>query len=113
LSRAHRFYEKHGGKTIILARFMPFIRTFAPFVAGIGAMTYWKFLLYNVVGGAAWIACFVYGGYFFGTLPWVERRFHLVIAAIIVISVLPAAIEFIRHRRRPPAGPSRVPPGSN
>ena len=100
LERTHRFYEKHGGKTIIIARFIPIIRTFAPFVAGIGRMTYGRFISYNVFGGLAWIAIFLFGGYFFGNLPFVKRNFTLVILAIIFISVLPGVIEFLSHRYR-------------
>jgi membrane-associated protein len=100
LERTHEFYERHGGKTIIIARFMPIIRTFAPFVAGVGAMTYPRFLTYNVVGGIAWIAAFVYGGYFFGNIPMVKRNFTLVIIGIIFVSILPGIIEFVRHRLR-------------
>ena len=100
LDRTHRFYEKHGGKTIIIARFIPIIRTFAPFVAGIGRMTYGRFISYNVFGGLAWIAIFLFGGYFFGNLPFVKRNFTLVILAIIFISVLPGVIEFLSHRYR-------------
>jgi membrane-associated protein len=99
LRRTHEFYEKYGGKTIIIARFMPIIRTFAPFVAGIGQMSYGKFLLYNVVGGLIWIAGFLYAGYFFGNIPVVKRNFTLVIFAIIIISMLPAVIEYWRARR--------------
>ena len=99
LERTHEFYEKYGGKTIIIARFIPIIRTFAPFVAGIGKMSYGKFLLYNVVGGILWICLFLFAGYFFGNIPVVKRNFTLVIFAIIVISVLPAVIEFLRARR--------------
>ena len=98
LYKTHRFYEKYGGKTIIIARFIPIIRTFAPFVAGIGGMTYWRFILYNVVGGVAWIAICTSGGYYFGNLPFVRKNFSLVIIAIIAISVMPGVIEFIRHR---------------
>jgi membrane-associated protein len=101
LDRTHAFYEKHGGKTIIIARFIPIIRTFAPFVAGVGAMTYGKFISYNVIGGLAWMALFTLGGYFFGNLPFVQDNFSLVIIAIIIISVMPAIIEFIRERKRP------------
>jgi membrane-associated protein len=100
LDRTHRFYEKHGGKAIILARFIPIIRTFAPFVAGIGKMTYWRFISYNVIGGLAWPAIFLFGGYFFGNIPFVKRNFTLVILAIIFISVLPMIIEFLNHRLR-------------
>jgi membrane-associated protein len=100
LDRTHAFYEKHGGKTIIIARFIPIIRTFAPFVAGVGAMTYGKFISYNVIGGLAWVALFTLGGYFFGNLPFVQDNFSLVILAIIIISVMPAIIEFIRERSK-------------
>jgi membrane-associated protein len=100
LLRTHEFYEKHGGKTIIIARFMPIIRTFAPFVAGIGSMTYGKFLTYNIVGGIVWIVLFVLGGYYFGNIPIVKKNFTLVILMIIFLSILPGLIEFIRHRRR-------------
>jgi membrane-associated protein len=98
LDRTHRFYEKHGGKTIIIARFMPIIRTLAPFVAGIGTMSYMRFISYNVVGGIVWIASFVFGGYFFGNIPLVKKNFTLVILAIIFLSVLPGVIEFFRQR---------------
>ena len=100
LERTHRFYERYGGKTVILARFIPIVRTFAPFVAGIGRMTYSRFLVYDVPGGLVWISIFVYAGYFFGNIPIVKRNFTLVVAAIIVISILPAVIEYLRHRRR-------------
>jgi len=98
LEKTHQFYEKHGGKTIILARFIPIIRTFAPFVAGIGTMSYWRFIAYNIVGGVVWVAMFVYGGYYFGNLPMVKHNFTLVIFAIIFISILPGVIEFLRHK---------------
>lgn len=100
LDRTHQFYEKYGGKTIIIARFVPIIRTFAPFVAGIGKMTYWKFISYNVIGGIAWPAACVYAGYFFGNIPIVRRHFTLVILAIIFVSILPGIIEYLRHRSR-------------
>ena len=103
LDRTHAFYEKHGGKTIILARFIPIIRTFAPFVAGVGAMSYPKFLTYNVVGAVIWVVLFVLAGYFFGNIPTVRQNFTLVILAIIVISVLPIVIEAVRSRRSRPA----------
>ena len=98
LEKTHQFYEKHGGKTIIIARFIPIIRTFAPFVAGVGAMTYSKFILFNIVGGVLWCALFVYGGYFFGNLPVVKNNFSIVIVVIIFISILPGIIEFARHK---------------
>jgi membrane-associated protein len=97
LERTHRFYEKHGGKTIIIARFLPIIRTFAPFVAGIGSMTYPRFIIYNLTGGILWVVLFTLGGYFFGNVPLVRQNFSLVIVALVIIPGLPAAIEFIRH----------------
>jgi len=103
LDRPHAFYEKHGGKTIILARFVPIIRTFAPFVAGVGAMSYPRFITYNVVGAVLWVGLFVLGGYFFGNISVVRENFTLVILAIIAISVLPIVIEALRARRRRPA----------
>ncbi len=99
LDRTHRFYEKYGAETIIIARFVPIVRTFAPFVAGIGRMSYWKFISYNVIGGIGWVALFVFGGYFFGNIPFVRKNFSFVIIAIIIISVLPAVYEVLRHRR--------------
>ncbi len=99
LRRTEAFYEKHGGKTIILARFMPIIRTFAPFVAGVGAMNYRRFLAYNIVGGLLWVWSFVLLGYFFGNLPAVKKNFTLVILAIIVISLMPIVVEFFKARR--------------
>ena len=98
LKRTHDFYEKYGGKTIIIARFIPIIRTFAPFVAGIGAMSYPRFLIYNVAGGLLWVSACVFAGYFFGNLPFVQKNFSLVILAIVVISILPAVVEYLRHR---------------
>ncbi len=100
LDRTHEFYERHGGKTIILARFVPIVRTFAPFVAGVGAMTYGRFITYNVVGGIAWVAIFIFGGYYFGNLEFVQDNFTYVVLAIIFISVLPGIIEFLRERSR-------------
>jgi membrane-associated protein len=99
LLRTEAFYEKYGGKTIILARFMPVIRTFAPFVAGIGHMRYGRFAMFNIVGGLAWVLAFVLAGYFFGNVPVVKRNFHFVIVAIIILSVLPPVFEFLRARR--------------
>jgi membrane-associated protein len=103
LDRTHAFYEKHGGKTIILARFVPIIRTFAPFVAGVGAMSYGKFITYNVVGAVLWVGLFVPAGYWFGNIPVVRENFSLVILAIIALSVLPIALEMVRTRRSRPA----------
>ena len=100
LLRTQAFYEKHGGKTIIIARFMPIIRTFAPFVAGVGEMTYRRFFMFNVVGAAAWVGSFTLLGYFFGNMPTVKKNFTYVIGAIIVVSVLPGVIEFLRERAR-------------
>jgi membrane-associated protein len=103
LDRTHAFYEKHGGKTIIMARFVPIIRTFAPFVAGVGAMSYPRFILYNVVGAVLWVGLFVLGGYFFGNIAVVRENFTLVILAIITLSVLPIVVEAMRARRSRPA----------
>ena len=100
LLKAHNFYEKYGGKTIILARFIPIIRTFAPFVAGIGKMTYWHFASYNLIGAAIWVLLFVLGGYYFADLPIVKTHFHIVIVAIIIISCLPAVIEYWREWKK-------------
>ena len=100
LDRTHAFYEKHGGKTIILARFVPIVRTFAPFVAGVGTMAYGRFLAYNVVGGIVWVLLFVLGGYLFGNIPVVKENFSIVILIIIAISLLPIVYEFVRGRRR-------------
>ncbi|MDC4203007.1 MAG: DedA family protein [Candidatus Manganitrophus sp.] len=99
IDRTHRFYEKYGGKTIIFARFVPIIRTFAPFVAGIGRMSYGHFAAYNVVGGLVWISSFLFAGYFFGNIPVVKKNFTLVILGIIVVSILPGVIELVRARR--------------
>lgn len=98
IEKTHQFYEKYGGKTIIIARFVPIVRTFAPFVAGVGSMTYSKFITYNVVGGIVWVAIFIYGGYFFGNLPFVKQNFSFVIVVIIFLSILPGIIEYIRHK---------------
>lgn len=100
LERTEKFFEKYGGKTIIIARFVPIIRTFAPFLAGVGAMRYRRFLLYNVVGGLLWVFLLTLAGYYFGALPFVKENFSLVILGIIVISILPGAIEFLRHRKK-------------
>jgi membrane-associated protein len=98
LERTHAFYKRYGGKTIIIARFIPILRTFAPFVAGIGRMSYLKFIAYSVAGGAAWVAICVFAGYYFGNLEIVKNNFSLVIIAIVLISVLPMVVEYIRHR---------------
>jgi membrane-associated protein len=100
LERTHTFYERHGGKTIILARFVPIIRTFAPFVAGVGEMSYLRFISYNIIGGFLWVTLFTWGGYFFGNLPVVKNNFSLVVIAIIGLSVMPAVVEVYRERRR-------------
>jgi membrane-associated protein len=100
LEKTRRFYEKHGGKTIIIARFVPIIRTFAPFVAGIGSMSYGKFISYNVIGGILWISLFIFGGYFFGNIPFVKNNFTLVIISIIIVSILPGVIEYFRQQHR-------------
>jgi membrane-associated protein len=99
LKKTEAFYEKHGKKTIILARFVPIVRTFAPFVAGVGSMTYGTFIAYNVIGGVAWVAICVFSGYFFGNIPVVKKNFSLVVLAIIGISVLPLAWEWWKARR--------------
>lgn len=100
LERTHQFYDTYGGKTIIIARFMPIIRTFAPFVAGIGEMSYLKFMTYNLAGGALWVAVCVLSGFFFGNLEIVKKNFTLVILAIIFISILPGIVEYLRARSR-------------
>lgn len=106
LERTARFYEKYGGKTIVIARFIPIVRTYAPFVAGAGRMHYGRFLAYNVLGGMLWVALFTFGGYFFGNIPVVRDNFTLVILAIIALSLLPPVIEWARHRRRRSSSPS-------
>jgi membrane-associated protein len=100
LDRTHAFFEKYGGKTIIIARFVPIIRSFAPFVAGIGRMSYGKFISFNVIGGAAWVALLTGAGYLFGNIPVVKRHFSLVILVIIIISTIPAVTEALRHRKK-------------
>ncbi len=98
LDRTQAFYEKHGGKTIILARFVPIVRTFAPFVAGVGTMNYSRFIVFNVVGAVVWVLLFTLVGFFFGNLPFVEKNFSLVILVIIAISVAPIVFEYLRDR---------------
>lgn len=100
LERTEKFFEKYGGKTIIIARFVPVVRTFAPFLAGVGAMRYRRFLLYNVAGGLLWVFSLTLAGYYFGALELVKENFSLVILGIIVVSLLPGAIEFLRHRKQ-------------
>ncbi len=98
LEKTHRFYEKHGGKVIIISRFVPILRTFAPFVAGIGKMAYQRFLIYNLIGGVSWVGVFIFGGYYFGNIPLVKQNFALVILAIILISILPTILHLFRGR---------------
>ena len=101
LERTQRFFERYGGRAIVLARFVPIVRTVAPFVAGMGTMPYRQFFVYNVAGGVAWVLLFLYGGYLFGGLPVVEENFSLVILGVIVVSVLPIVVEVVRARLRP------------
>lgn len=101
LERTQAFFNKHGGKTIILARFMPIIRTFAPFVAGVGRMHYGRFIAYNIIGGVVWVSLFLLGGYFFGNIPWVKHNFEYVILAIVGVSFIPPIVEFVRRRCTP------------
>ncbi|MGQ9883297.1 DedA family protein [Serratia marcescens] len=103
LDKTHQFYEKHGGKTIILARFVPIVRTFAPFVAGMGHMSYRHFAAYNVIGALVWVLLFTYAGYLFGDLPVVQENLKLLIVGIIIVSILPGVIEIWRHKRAAPA----------
>ena len=98
LDRTHAFYEKHGGKTIVITRFVPILRTFAPFVAGIARMTYLRFTAYNVAGALAWVLSLVYSGYWFGNVPWVKQNLSWVILGIIALSLMPLAIAYLRHR---------------
>lgn len=101
LEKTQSFYERYGGKTVVFARFVPIVRTFAPFMAGAGRMSYSRFALYNVFGGVLWIALFVFGGFYFGNIPAVKKNFTLVIIGIIIVSVLPAVVEMIKARRCP------------
>ncbi len=98
LRKTHGFYEKYGVKTIIIARFVPIVRTFSPFVAGVGAMSYPRFLAFDVLGGTLWVGVCVFAGYFFGNLPFVRKNFSLVVLVIILISVMPAVVEYLRQR---------------
>lgn len=99
LARTHQFFEKYGSKTIVIARFVPIVRTFAPFLAGVGSMSYAKFAFYNIAGAFAWVVLFTYAGYFFGSTPMVQKNFKLVILGIIVVSIMPAVIEIVKARR--------------
>jgi membrane-associated protein len=99
LEAAQAFYRRHGGKTIVIARFVPIIRTYAPFVAGVGAMDYRRFIGFNVAGAVVWVVLLIYGGYFFGNLPWVQANLSKVIVGIIVLSIMPGVIEYLRNRR--------------
>lgn len=100
LDRTHEFFVRHGGKTIFLARFVPIIRTFAPFVAGAGAMPYRQFVIWDVVGGVSWVGSMLFAGYFFGNLPWVQANFSVVILAIIIVSVIPGVVAVLQERAR-------------
>jgi membrane-associated protein len=107
LRRTERFYQKYGGKTIIIARFIPIVRTYAPFVAGAARMEYGRFIAYNVAGGLLWITLFLWGGYFFGNIPFVKENFGVVVIAIILLSVLPAVVEVVKARREGGEAPAR------
>jgi len=98
LDRTHEFYERHGGKTLIIARFVPLVRTFAPFVAGVGSMSYARFLAYSVAAALLWVLSLVYAGYFFGNVPWVRSNLTIVIFGIIALSLAPIAVGYVRHR---------------
>jgi membrane-associated protein len=98
LEKTHKFFEKYGGITVIITRFMPILRTFAPFVAGVGYMSYLRFTIYNLIGGIAWVSIFLWVGYFFGNMPFIKKNFSIIILAIILVSVLPAVVAFIREK---------------
>jgi membrane-associated protein len=99
LDRTHRFYEKYGGFTIIIGRFVPIVRSFAPFLAGVGAMDYRKFLFFNVIGAAAWVGALAYAGYLFGNIPWIKDNLAWIVVGIVLISLLPMAVQFVKERR--------------
>ncbi|UJS17091.1 MAG: DedA family protein [Candidatus Jettenia sp.] len=99
LERTYRFFEKHGGKTIVIARFIPIIRTFAPFIAGIGRMPYLRFALYNILGAVFWVPMFIYAGYFLGNIHFIKQHFSLMIIALIIVSLIPAVLEYLRRRQ--------------
>jgi membrane-associated protein len=101
LEKTHAFYEKHGGKTLVISRFLPLFRTFAPFVAGIGAMSYARFTMFNVIGGLGWVVSLCLAGFWFGNMPWIRQNLSLVIVAIIVISLVPVVVGYVRHRAAP------------
>lgn len=107
LLRTQRFYDRYGGVTIIIARFVPIIRTFAPFLAGVASMPYARFLSYNVIGGVMWIASLVYAGYFFGNIPWVKENLSFIVIGIVIVSLIPAVVTFLRERRKNPDRSSR------
>jgi membrane-associated protein len=109
LDRTQAFYEKHGGKTIFLARFVPIVRTFAPFVAGVGKMRYGYFISYNIFGGILWTALFTFAGYFFGNLDFIQKNFSLVVIAIVIVSVLPMVYEYLKSRREARPTPTEPP----
>ena len=100
MEQTQRFYAKHGGKTVVLARFVPIVRTFAPFVAGVGTMHYGQFILYNLLGGLLWTVIFTFSGYFFGNIPFVKQNFEFVVVAIILISIVPMIVEYLRGRKQ-------------
>ena len=101
IDKTEQFYKKYGGKTIILARFVPIVRTFAPFVAGVGTMNYKKFITYNIIGGVLWVTLFTFAGYFFGNMEFIKENFHYAVIFIIVISILPIVYEYIQHKKNP------------
>lgn len=99
LEEAEKFYEKHGGKAIILARFVPIVRTFAPFVGGVGKMNYSNFITYNIIGGLVWVSLFLFSGYLFGNIPFVKENFHYVVVVIVLMSVVPIFLEFLKKKK--------------